>query len=1161
MQTIFFVWIISPAFEVSATSISFIPWSRNCGVFPATFDLEFKELPYYTYMRRYAFQPWAEVSLKEDRSKNVFWDRLYQDLTPSTINIPECSPPASFTCNVPSSWFPPAWQWWAPHWSIVGTEDAGMLYISTDGKINRTIGDNFTISALTNAGDPSQTTLTLWGTTYTESGELISITLSRPSSQYVRMEVEKGSGTGSVVLFDVISDHNDNLDVYTTAWTHASKREFEFSGSLMYLPLSGTPASNPYFYAQGRVPTSPWVLMPLWWSATVGIIRRQFQITGTGTYDSFGGWPQYRFPTVGTNNSTMTGIMDSCMGSILGSPAAMLSPESWTGYHLNYVKYTAPWACTDKDKIFHLDWPKFWPYSTELKIEKSIINCTKTTAPHYTIWHPRLPVWKHIPGDISISTLTSPSVTISGSPVTFVTNTATPWVVPPPLPGIWVFTFTWALATVNTNTFDYLGRMNVLATNLPYTISWLQYLTAPTGGGTKIVTTVKMILRKLNGEIVWWYTEDLATGWSSWSSITLTGAIVNLNIDTVTDKQWSYRFEFLMQWKDASNNPVHIGMVNIPLVILPTNNMRYNGNLTYVPSLPVWQMYANDTHTGKICFDVSDEFGNTISSTDVVSALANNYLGNKTHHNYQIPQTPYRTRTGAVATVISEPLSRVDAIPVGIKLDQYTNAGEAVTVVDRQTPSDTFVRFENSQVCFEIRSKTPDNRQLQFSSIYIPTHHVDHDITPNGWVMQLWSTPIWTPTIRFDKPFTGALAIHDDTEFKVGTTQTMRLDVTKYHAICPNCSDAYTINEFQTSLISPNPDFSIIEKALEINQATSVPSTGLFRKVTPWNATKTNFVMDYIGTNTIQSTTGIAQSNPWISYSLGGQTVRYRLTPTAVGATTDPVNTLSIFRGLRSLWGLQGNLLTKDKQVITGQDANTTNVSRNTLRNYLLKNVALITRSRQPQTILWCNNPAQYNFGTCYIVGDVVLNAGNWGMPWQLNQNYETLIIKNGNLTILGSGAVLTKNLGIILLNDDLSLWTSSIWNVYIGPDVTYIKSFIYADGGVVSVHADGSQYLSDSPERTKDLSKQLTIEGSLFTKNTIGWAIGGSYSAPGISGTSRFDALQYDLNFLRRGTLWWDQNNNGVLNAWENNQDALIIKYNPVNITHPLRGFENMKY
>ncbi len=74
----------------------------------------------------------------------------------------------------------------------------------------------------------------------------------------------------------------------------------------------------------------------------------------------------------------------------------------------------------------------------------------------------------------------------------------------------------------------------------------------------------------------------------------------------------------------------------------------------------------------------------------------------------------------------------MDSIPVGIKRDQYANVGEGITVVDKQTPLDPFVRFENSQVCFEIRSNTPDNKQLQFSNIYVPLHNPDHDITPTG---------------------------------------------------------------------------------------------------------------------------------------------------------------------------------------------------------------------------------------------------------------------------------------------------------------------------------------------------------------------------------------------------------------------------------------------
>jgi hypothetical protein len=389
----------------------------------------------------------------------------------------------------------------------------------------------------------------------------------------------------------------------------------------------------------------------------------------------------------------------------------------------------------------------------------------------------------------------------------------------------------------------------------------------------------------------------------------------------------------------------------------------------------------------------------------------------------------------------------------------------------------------------------------------------------------------------------------------------MRLDVTKDQAKCPLCSDAYTISDFLGTLASSTWDYSIIEKANEINQITTVPSSGTpVRMVTMTAATKTNFVMDYIGTNKINPTAGIAQANPWISYVIDGQTVRYRLTPTPVWGTIDPITRTSIFRWLQSLWALQGNILSQDKQVITGQNANTTNISRSVLRNRMIKNVALLTRGRQVQTLAQCNNPSLYNFGTCYIVGDLTLNLWNTGTPGILNQNYDTLIIKNGNLTILWSGSVITKNLGIIMLNDTLSLSTSAKWNVYIGPDITYMKTIIYADGGIISVQSNGIPYGVDSPQRTKDLSKQLIIEGSLFTKNTIGGAIGGSYKAPGTSWVTRFEALQYDLNFLRRGVLWWDKNNNNTLNAGEDNKDPLIIKYNPKNVTTPLKWFDVLK-
>jgi hypothetical protein len=122
-----------------------------------------------------------------------------------------------------------------------------------------------------------------------------------------------------------------------------------------------------------------------------------------------------------------------------------------------------------------------------------------------------------------------------------------------------------------------------------------------------------------------------------------------------------------------------------------------NNGVHYRPSIPL--PYANNTHTGTTCFNVTDEYGNKIGSTD-----ANNIY---TPHNYQLhPQTIYRTITNTPSTVNSAVLSEA-AVVDGIRLDQKANIGESVTVIDESNPTGTLVRFKDSQVCFDIRSRAP----------------------------------------------------------------------------------------------------------------------------------------------------------------------------------------------------------------------------------------------------------------------------------------------------------------------------------------------------------------------------------------------------------------------------------------------------------------------
>lgn len=113
-------------------------------------------------------------------------------------------------------------------------------------------------------------------------------------------------------------------------------------------------------------------------------------------------------------------------------------------------------------------------------------------------------------------------------------------------------------------------------------------------------------------------------------------------------------------------------------------------------------------------------------------------------------------------------------------------------------------------------------------------------------------------------------------------------------------------------------------------------------------------------------------------------------------------------------------------------------------------------------------------------------------------------------------------------------------------------------DGWIIAAATDGTPFLTDSITRTYSLYRQLVIKGSLFTRNTIGGAIGdaGTYILPGGSTTSDFDlALTYDLNFVRANNIGWD-NASWTKLYNEGNTDSVVIIYNPDNQSNPPKGF-----
>ena len=188
-----------------------------------------------------------------------------------------------------------------------------------------------------------------------------------------------------------------------------------------------------------------------------------------------------------------------------------------------------------------------------------------------------------------------------------------------------------------------------------------------------------------------------------------------------------------------------------------------------------------------------------------------------------------------------------------------------------------------------------------------------------------------------------------------------------------------------------------------------------------------------------------------------------------------------------------------------------------------------------------------------YVLGDTTL-------AWEIN--YETLVVVDGNVTITDNVNNSKKKFWIIVLKDNYDVNKDIEWkgNIYIKPNVTQINAIIYSDGALISTDNSWKVYSEDSSTRTANLNKQLILNGSVFTRNTIGWAIlaWGKYILPWWVKTDDFDkAMVYDLNYIRRWGNWCDKNNNSsCIDSWEY-REPFIIKYDSRIQTAPIKLFK----
>lgn len=255
-------------------------------------------------------------------------------------------------------------------------------------------------------------------------------------------------------------------------------------------------------------------------------------------------------------------------------------------------------------------------------------------------------------------------------------------------------------------------------------------------------------------------------------------------------------------------------------------------------------------------------------------------------------------------------------------------------------------------------------------------------------------------------------------------------------------------------------------------------------------------------------TPSLQSENLNISYNIAWETVVYPLDSFLLWGCND-IDTI----GLKVIWNMQGD----GKAVLTGQETNFSNVSQASLRMEIEKNAVSLVKWMTSWTTI---NNIHYHEGDISISGT---------LP------YETLVVKNGNVIIDGNLNTSKKQkLGVIVLRDtgfNAEKDYNTTGNIYVTNNVKEIHAMLFADGTFRSASLDGSSY------EDIDLWTKLHLYGSLFSKNTVGWAInaGGKYILPGWGKTTNLQLAKiYDLNYIRRNK------------ACGPDEYSFLIQYNP---------------
>lgn len=203
---------------------------------------------------------------------------------------------------------------------------------------------------------------------------------------------------------------------------------------------------------------------------------------------------------------------------------------------------------------------------------------------------------------------------------------------------------------------------------------------------------------------------------------------------------------------------------------------------------------------------------------------------------------------------------------------------------------------------------------------------------------------------------------------------------------------------------------------------------------------------------------------------------------------------------VKIIWNMQN--FWKDGTTATNKF---TDISKSDMAWIVSKNANDLIRNMKSWTTV---NWVRYEVKNVTIPWDLK-GEKNVNISWDLQE--ETLIVKWWNVFINNNLNTSGKKLWIIVLSEN-----GKGWNIFVTNNVSNINAFIYAEWSIRSAKDENwTQTYED-----KDLLNKLDIKWSLFTKNTIWWAINSweGFLLPWWVKTTDFkEAQKYDLNFMRK--------------------------------------------